>query len=83
MKKMAEISSPLHPPAKLHYVPIVQHDVGWSAGFQMSYVYHLILARETSSHMTFCGQPSDVQLAGRTTRPWITGQKVFVYYIKK
>ena len=26
----------LHPPAKLHYVPIVQHDVRWSARVQMS-----------------------------------------------
>ena len=28
--------TPLHPPAKLHYVPVVQYDVGWLAGVQMS-----------------------------------------------
>ena len=31
-----EMSTPLHPPAKLCYVPIVQHDVGQSADIQMS-----------------------------------------------
>ena len=30
--------SPLHPPAKLHYVPIVQCNVRHSAGVQMSYI---------------------------------------------
>ena len=30
-----EVSTPLHPPAKVCYVPIVQHDVGWAAGVQM------------------------------------------------
>ena len=34
-EKLAEIFTPLHPPAKLHYVPIVQHDVVWSAGVKM------------------------------------------------
>ena len=29
--------TPLHPPAKLCYVPIVQCDVGWSARVQMLY----------------------------------------------
>ena len=30
--------TPLHPPAKLCYVPIVQHDVRWSAGVQRPYI---------------------------------------------
>ena len=58
-EEMAEIFTVLHPPAKLCYVPIAQHDVRWSAGVQMLYVYCLISARETSSCMTFCGWPAD------------------------
>ena len=79
MKKWQKYSLHYIPPAELHYVPIVQHDVGWSAGVQM-YIYHLISVRETSSHMTFCGHPADAQLVGRTTRQWISGQKVFIVY---
>ena len=33
-----EMFTLLHPPAKLHYVCIVQHDVRWSARVQMLYV---------------------------------------------
>ena len=29
-----EMSTPLHPPVKLCYVPIVQHDVWWAAAAQ-------------------------------------------------
>ena len=37
IKIYIKIFTPLHPPAKLCYVPIVQHDVGQLAGVQMSY----------------------------------------------
>ena len=47
--------APLHPPAKLCYVPIVQHDVGQLAGVQMLYVLPPYLCEINTFCMTFCG----------------------------
>ena len=52
-EKLAEIFTLLHPPAKLCYALIVQHDVGWSARVQIPYICHLNSARETPFCMTF------------------------------
>ena len=39
--KLCKCSLHYIPPAKLCYVPIEQHDIGWSAGVQMSYIFQL------------------------------------------
>ena len=59
--KITEISTLLHPPAKLCYALIAQHNVGWSARVQMLYIYHLNSVRETPFHTTFQGQSADAQ----------------------
>ena len=61
MKKITEISTPLHPQAKVHYALIVQCDTGQLARVQMSYVCHLNSLRETSFHTTFWGQLPNAQ----------------------
>ena len=39
--------------AKLCYVPIAQHDVGWLAGVQMSNISGFFRVKETLFHLTF------------------------------
>ena len=43
---------------KLHYVPIAQCNVGWSAGVQMSYILPPYLSKTNTFCMTFCGWPA-------------------------
>ena len=75
-EKITEISTPLYP--QLTYAIPSYHSV-MLARVQMSYIYCHNSMRETPFHTTFQDQLADAWYAGRTTRQWISGQKVFVY----
>ena len=67
------------PPTKLCYVPIAQHDVGWSSGVQMSYILLVYLSEINTFSYDILWLDGCCLTSGKNNKA-VNDQKISVYY---